>query len=67
MHVVVALREQRATQPLPIALDVLVNETSAGRERRRGQLVMSGAPGEFVYLAGDRHDPARLIGFVLEP
>jgi hypothetical protein len=42
-----------------------VNETTAQRERRRGQLVMSGASGEFVYLRGDRHDPARLIPLVL--
>ena len=39
------------------ALDVVVNETAPGRERRRGQLVLCGAAGEFVYLRGDRHDP----------
>jgi hypothetical protein len=44
-----------------VELDVVVNETSPGRERRRGQLVLSGAAGEFAYLAGDRHDPARLL------
>jgi site-specific DNA recombinase len=49
----------------PIKLDVIVNETAPGRERRRGQLVMSGAEGEFVYLAGDRHDPSRLLPFVV--
>lgn len=48
-----------------IALDVLVNETSPGRTRRRGQLVLSGAAGEFVYLRGDRHDAARLVRFAL--
>jgi hypothetical protein len=48
----------------PIELDVIVNETAPGRERRRGQLVMSGAAGEFAYLAGDRHDPARLLPFI---
>jgi hypothetical protein len=46
-------------------LDVLVNEIVPGRARRRGQLVMSGASGEFVYLRGDRHDPARLLRFAL--
>jgi hypothetical protein len=51
----------------PIAVDVIVNETAPGRERRRGQLVMSGANGEFAYLAGDRHDPARLLQFVTSP
>ena len=44
-----------------VGLDVLVNETTPERERRRGQLVLSGARGEFVYLQGDRHDPTRLL------
>lgn len=48
-----------------VALDVLVNETLPGRARRRGQLVLSGADGEFVYLRGDRHDAARLLRFTL--
>jgi hypothetical protein len=46
-------------------LDVIINETARGRERRRGQLVLSGARGEFVYLRGDRHDPDRLIPFLI--
>ncbi len=55
-----------AVVPIPAgtptaALDVLVNETAPGRARRRGQLVLSGARGEFVYLRGDRHDPDRLV------
>ncbi|HEU4989622.1 MAG TPA: heparinase II/III family protein, partial [Gemmatimonadaceae bacterium] len=48
-----------------IALDVLINETAPGRERRRGQLILSGPDGEFVYLRGDRHDPARLLHFTI--
>ncbi|HEY2026594.1 MAG TPA: heparinase II/III family protein [Gemmatimonadaceae bacterium] len=48
-----------------LGLDVLVNEIAPNRERRRGQLVLSGAAGEFVYLRGDRHDPERLLHFVL--
>jgi hypothetical protein len=52
---------------IPVQLDLVVNESSVGRERRRGQLVLSGASGEFAYLAGDRHDPDRLLDFVLEP
>lgn len=48
-----------------VALDVLVNETGPGRERRRGQLILSGPDGEFVYLRGDRHDPARLLHFTI--
>src|SRR5438067_737880 len=49
----------------PVDIDVIVNETTSHRERRRGQLVLSGGQGEFVYLRGDRHDPARLIPLVL--
>ena len=52
---------------LTIAFDLIVNETRPGRERRRGQLVLSGASGEFVYLAGDRHDPDRMLELVLAP
>jgi hypothetical protein len=48
-----------------LALDLLVNETAPGRARRRGQLVLSGARGEFVYLRGDRHDPNRLLRFTV--
>ena len=45
----------------PYGFDVIVNEMPRGRERRRGQLVLSGGAGEFVYLRGDRHEPERLI------
>jgi Heparinase II/III-like protein len=48
-----------------VALDVIVNEIAPGRARRRGQLVLSGAEGEFVYLRGDRHDPERLLRFTI--
>jgi hypothetical protein len=51
----------RVANDLPDAVDVIVNEKPIGRERRRGQLVLSGAHGEFVYLRGDRHDAKRLI------
>jgi hypothetical protein len=47
------------------ALDVLINDVVSGRARRRGQLVLSGAAGEFVYLRGDRQDPERLLRFSL--
>jgi hypothetical protein len=40
-----------------IAFDLLVNEMLPGRERRAGQLVWSGGAG-WIYLRGDRHDPA---------
>jgi hypothetical protein len=49
----------------PFMLDVIVNETVPGRDRRRGQLVLSGAGEEFVYLKGDRHDPSRLLMFTV--
>ncbi len=38
--------------------DLLVNRLSAGRERRDGQLVWSGGGG-WIWLRGDRQDPAR--------
>jgi hypothetical protein len=40
-----------------IAFDLLVNRIEPGRERRSGQLVWSGGGG-WVYLRGDRQDPA---------
>ena len=49
----------------PVSLDVIVNETERVRERRRGQLVLSGAHGEFVYLRGDRHEAAQLLPFMI--
>jgi hypothetical protein len=48
-----------------ITLGVVVNEKPAGRERRRGQLVLGGARGEFVYLRGDREDLDRLPRFAI--
>ena len=62
--------EMRIDWPLPpgtdaLSLDLLINETTRGRERRRGQLVLSGAFGEWVYLRGDRQDAERLIPLVI--
>jgi hypothetical protein len=65
--VTVGLTDTPSAEAVPLQLDLVVNETTAGRERRRGQLVLSGAAGEFAYLAGDRHDPDRLLRFLLEP
>jgi hypothetical protein len=45
----------------PVGIDVIVNEMPRDRVRRRGQLVLSGGGGEWVYLRGDRHDEWRLI------
>ena len=50
-----------------VRIDVIVNETTPDRSRRRGQLLLSGGAGEFVYLRGDRDDPARLLRFILTP
>ena len=43
-----------------ILFDLVINERSINRERRRGQLVLSGGGG-FGYLRGDRHEPARSL------
>lgn len=48
-----------------VGVGVVVNESAPGRERRRGQLVLGGARGEYVYLRGDRHDAARCLPFQL--
>jgi hypothetical protein len=61
MAIDVALPDARGE----VGLDLIINETAPGRERRRGQLVMSGAAGEFIYLRGDRHEPRRLLRFSL--
>jgi hypothetical protein len=45
-------------------LGVVINEKPADRERRRGQLVLGGAPG-FVYLRGDREDREQLSHFTI--
>jgi hypothetical protein len=47
------------------SLDVVVNLAGPGRARRRGQLVLSGGRGEFVYLRADRHERDRLLPFAL--
>jgi hypothetical protein len=44
-------------------LNVVINEISRDRERRRGQLVATGARDEWVYLRGDREDPRHMLGF----
>ena len=44
-------------------LGVAVNEMTPDRERRRGQLVMGGRAGDFVYLRGDRLAADDLLDF----
>ena len=41
-----------------LGFDLLVNEMQPGRQRRAGQLVWGGGGG-WIYLRGDRHDPAQ--------
>ena len=55
----------RPGREVPILLDVLVNEMPPWRERRRGQLVLSGGCDETVFLRGDRQPAARLLPFLL--
>jgi heparinase II/III-like protein len=49
----------------PFKLGVVVNDMTADRERRRGQLVLGGAPGQFVYLRGDRLPAEDQLDFVI--
>jgi hypothetical protein len=49
-----------------IGFDLLVNQMLPGRVRRAGQLVWSGGGG-WVWLRGDRQDPARLGTIELAP
>lgn len=48
------------------AFDLIVNERPPDRERRRGQLVLSGGTG-FAYLRGDRHESAHAIRIRVAP
>jgi hypothetical protein len=57
--VAITIPEWRGAMPHePIRFDLIVNEMHEDRERRAGQLVWSGGGG-WVYLRGDRQDPAR--------
>jgi hypothetical protein len=49
---------------IPLALDLLVNDMSSMRVRRRGQLALSGGGG-WVYLQGDRQSPSRFLPIVI--
>lgn len=46
-------------------MDIAINEMSPERERRRGQLLLSGSRGEFLYLQGDRLDARHFLPFAL--
>jgi len=47
--------------------DCIVNERPPGRERRRGQLVLSGAHGESAYLRGARQSSDRALHVTFVP
>ncbi|MBX6331103.1 MAG: heparinase II/III family protein [Gemmatimonadaceae bacterium] len=49
----------------PVGVQVVVNDMAPTRERRRGQLVLSGGAGEHIYLRGDRESPAVFRHFLL--
>ena len=51
----------------PFRLGVAVNDMASDRERRRGQLVLGGHPGDFVYLRGDRLAADELLDFLIVP
>ena len=65
-RIAIALRTLGDASPYSIALGVTINEIPPGRERRRGQLVLGGAAGEWVYLRGDRDDPSQLLPIVID-
>ena len=58
LHVSMGIAPNVDTRELVLGL--VVNEMPPGRQRRRGQLVLGGEPGAFVYLRGDREDCDRL-------
>ncbi|HJR63922.1 MAG TPA: heparinase II/III family protein [Gemmatimonadaceae bacterium] len=53
-----------AERQLQLSLGLVVNDMGPGRLRRRGQLALHAGPG-FVYLCGDREDPASFLPLVL--
>lgn len=57
--------DSAAMPDLPFAVDVIVNDMTPERERRRGQLVLSGGAGEYIYLRGDRQSPASFVHIVI--
>jgi hypothetical protein len=50
---------------IPFSMDVIINEMTVDRVRRRGQLVLSGGGG-WIYLRGDRQSSARFLPIVVD-
>jgi hypothetical protein len=65
IHAQLSITALRIVSGAPFLADVIVNDMSPDRERRRGQLVLGGASNEFVYLRGDRHDAERHLAFTI--
>ena len=63
----VSLADLRLAVSEPFKLGVVVNDVAPDRERRRGQLVLGGHAGEFVYLRGDRLAAEDLLDFLIAP
>ena len=61
----VALEKAGIRRGRPFLLGLVVNDMAAERERRRGQLVLGGASGDFVYLRGDRLDTDHHLPFLI--
>ncbi|MDQ6611323.1 MAG: hypothetical protein M3Y64_02730, partial [Gemmatimonadota bacterium] len=66
MRCLIALRDIERSPDGSFVLEVIVNERSPDRQRRRGQLVLSGGGG-FGYLRGDRADSGDAFTFTLPP
>ena len=58
-------RDALGARDARFGLDVVVNEMPAGRERRRGQLVLSGKGTGWAWLLGDRQDRDALLPMVV--
>jgi len=65
MHMRIPLAALGRGPDYPFSASVVVNDMVPGRQRRRGQLVIGGGAGEFVYLRGDRELPSRFLHFVV--
>ncbi|MEP6779610.1 MAG: heparinase II/III family protein [Gemmatimonadaceae bacterium] len=66
MRCLIPLGDIRLDADNTFALEVIINERSSDRVRRRGQLVLSGGGG-FGYLRGDRTDSAPALTFKVPP
>ena len=66
MRCLISLHDIPFSNDETFALEIIVNERSSDRQRRRGQLALSGGGG-FGYLRGDRTDSVHALTFKLAP